>query len=122
MACTCVVGRCAAEEQMGEGARPEAKRWAFVTEAILAAQPFLSGLSAKQQATARDLAARKFAPIDHAQLVATEAVISRVKDESQVLLGRYGKVLELRNTPNAKADDGLPSCSRRVDGMKNNLS
>jgi hypothetical protein len=96
----------------------DGKRWAFVAEAveagdiatvsaILAAQPFLSGLSAKQHAVARELAARKFAPVDHAQLVATEAVIDRVKAASQVLLARYGKVLELRNTPKAKADDGL---------------
>lgn len=75
--------------------------------AILAAQPFLSGLSPKQQAMARELAARKFAPMDHTQLVATEAVIDRVKDASQALLARYGKVLELRNTPRAKADDRL---------------
>lgn len=66
--------------------------------AFLAAQPFLSDLSAKQQATARDLAARKFAPVDHAHFVATENVTDRLKGASQVLLGRYGK--------NRTGDDG----------------
>lgn len=113
----------ASEVRAHAKALSDAKRWAFVTEgieagdlatvaAILAAQPFLSGLSAKQHATARELAARKFAPVDHAQFVATEAVINRVKDASQVLVGRYGKVLELRNTPKAKADAGLAKLSQ----------
>jgi hypothetical protein len=75
--------------------------------AILAAQPFLSGLSAKQAANARELAARKFAPVHYDQLVATEKVIDRVKAASQSFLGRFGKVLELRNSPKAKADAGL---------------
>jgi hypothetical protein len=61
------------------------------------------------------------APVDHVQLVATEAVIDRVKSASQVLLGRYAKVLDLRNTPKAKADDGQPNSGKRVDDMKNNL-
>lgn len=102
---------------------PDSKRWLFVTEAVeasdlptvaavLAAQPFLSGLSAKQGANARELAACKFAPVHHGQLAATEAVIDRVKAGSQSLLDRYSKVLALRNTPKAKADDGLEKLRR----------
>jgi hypothetical protein len=62
----------------------------------------------------RDLAARKFASLDHAQLVATEAVIDRVKDASHVLIGRYGKVLELWNTRAREfAGGALVSCASK---------
>lgn len=113
----------AAEVRAHAKSLPDAKRWVFVAEAvemgdlptvaaIFAAQPFLSGLSAKQHANARELAARKFAPVHHGQLAATEAVIDRVKAGSQSLLDRYSKVLALRNTPKAKADDGLEKLRR----------
>jgi hypothetical protein len=96
----------------------DSKRWEFVASAIgtrdkatvaaiLAAPPFLSGLTARQQASMRELAAQEFTPVDHAQLAATEAAIERVQRASGAFLARYAKVLELRNTPKAKADDGL---------------
>lgn len=108
----------AAEVRAHAKGLPDSKRWSFVAEAIeagdlptvaaiLAAQPFLSGLSPRQAESARELAARKFAPVHYDQLVATEKVIDRVKAASQSFLGRYGKVLDLRNTPRAKADAGL---------------
>jgi ribosomal protein L14E/L6E/L27E len=78
-----------------------------LSSAILAAPPFLSGLSAKQSANAREAAARKFAPAHYDQLVATEKVIDRVKAASQSFVRRYRKALALRNTPKAKADDRL---------------
>jgi hypothetical protein len=108
----------AAEVRAHAKGLPDAKRWAFVAEAIeagdlptvaaiLAAPPFLSGLSARQGANAREAAARRLAPIPYGQLVATEKVIDRVRAASQSFVGRYGKALALRNTPKAKADAGL---------------
>lgn len=65
--------------------------------AVLAGQGFLSGLTEERHKTVRDMAAQKFAPTDHAQLMATEAVIEKVMTAGQHLVGRYAKALERRN-------------------------
>ena len=65
--------------------------------AILHAQPFLSGLDAKDHATLREQAATKFAPIDAAQHNATLSAIDFVMGAGNSLTARYHQVLSLRN-------------------------
>lgn len=71
--------------------------------AVLHAQPFLSGLEPATHETLRARAAAKFAPVDNAQLEATEAALSHVAAASSRLVKRYGEILDLRNTPAAQA-------------------
>lgn len=71
--------------------------------AVLHAQPFLSGLEPATHATLRARAAAKFAPVDNAQLEATEAAIAHVTASSSTLVKRYGEIIALRNAPAAKA-------------------
>ncbi|API58924.1 hypothetical protein BSL82_06020 [Tardibacter chloracetimidivorans] len=75
--------------------------------AVLHAQPFLSGLDAPAHAVVRSRAAAKFAPVDNAQLGATEAAINHVAASSSALVKRYGDILALRNAPAAKAAKSL---------------
>ncbi|MBS0254010.1 MAG: hypothetical protein JSS36_02070 [Proteobacteria bacterium] len=71
--------------------------------AVLHAPPFLSGLDASIHATIRAKAAAKFAPIDSAQLEATEAAVDRVTHAGSMTLKRFGGVLQYRNAPIVKA-------------------
>jgi len=75
--------------------------------AVLHAQPFLSGLEPDTHATLRARAAAKFAPLDNAQLEATDAAIAHVTASSATLVKRYGDILALRNAPAAKAAKSL---------------
>lgn len=71
--------------------------------AVLHAPPYLSGLSEAEHQTARQAAERKFAPLDSAQLDATERLIDQVTHAGSRVLERYARVLSLRDTPSAKA-------------------
>lgn len=71
--------------------------------AVLHAQPFLSGLAPAEHARLRAQAAAKFAPVDSAQLEATEAAINHVSASGSRLVGRFGEIVALRNAPAAKA-------------------
>lgn len=75
--------------------------------AVLHAQPFLSGLEPATHATLRARAAAKFAPLDNAQLEATEAAIAHVTTSSSTLVRRFGEVVALRHAPAAKAAKSL---------------
>lgn len=63
--------------------------------AALAAPPYLSGLTAEHLAVARELAARRFAPTEHAQSLAVATAIERVKTAAGTFVGRYAKVVDL---------------------------
>jgi len=71
--------------------------------AVLHAQPFLSGLAPTSHDTLRARAATKFAPVDNAQLEATEAAIEHVAASGSALVKRFTEVVDLRNQPAAKA-------------------
>lgn len=71
--------------------------------AVLHAQPFLSGFAPEAHNTLRARAAAKFAPVDDAQLSATDAAIRHVTASGSALVKRYGDVIALRNAPAAKA-------------------
>ena len=71
--------------------------------AVLHAQPFLSGLEPATHDTLRARAAAKFAPVDNAQLEATEAALDHVTGASSRLVKRYTEILDLRSTPVAQA-------------------
>jgi hypothetical protein len=71
--------------------------------AVLHAPAYLSGLSDDQSATIRDLAARHWATVDHAQLAAVDVVIDRVEHAGSQMMGRLAKVLAVRDTPRAEA-------------------
>ncbi len=71
--------------------------------AVLHAQPFLSGFDPATHATLRARAAAKFAPVDDAQLAATDAAIKHVTASGSALVKRYGDITSLRNAPAAKA-------------------
>jgi len=71
--------------------------------AVLHAQPFLSGFAPEAHTTLRARAAAKFAPVDDAQLSATDAAIRHVTASGSALVKRYGDVIALRNAPAAKA-------------------
>lgn len=97
-----------------KGMKKPDERMKFVTQAIdagdiptvaavLHAQPFLSGLEPETHATLRARAAAKFAPVDDAQLAATEAAITHVTASGSALVKRFGDVTALRNAPAAKA-------------------
>jgi hypothetical protein len=75
--------------------------------AVLHAQPFLSGLAPASHATLRARAAAKFAPLDNAQLEATEAAIDHVSASGSTLVKRYGEIVALRNVPAAKAAQSI---------------
>ncbi|EPR18286.1 hypothetical protein M527_13205 [Sphingobium indicum IP26] len=75
--------------------------------AVLHAQPFLSGLEPAAHAMLRARAAAKFAPVDNAQLEATEAAISHVCSSTSALVKRMGDIAALRNAPAAKAAKSL---------------
>ncbi|MDP2374270.1 hypothetical protein [Reyranella sp.] len=93
---------------------PDAERFAFIRKAIesddrrsvaavLAAPSFLSGLAPASQAMVRDLAARRWAPVDHAQAQAVAKAIERVTTASKVIVGRYSRVLKLADGPGGRA-------------------
>ena len=71
--------------------------------AVIHAQPFLSGLDPATHETLRARAAAKFAPVDSAQLAATEAAINHVTTSTSSLVKRLGDIVALRNVPTAKA-------------------
>ena len=71
--------------------------------AVIHAQPFLSGLEPAAHETLRARAAAKFAPVDSAQLAATEAAINHVTTSTSALVKRLGDIVALRNVPAAKA-------------------
>jgi hypothetical protein len=71
--------------------------------AVLHAQPFLSGLDPVTHETLRARAAAKFAPVDSAQLAATEAAIAHVCNATSGLVKRVGEISALRQVPAAKA-------------------
>jgi len=75
--------------------------------AVLHAQPFLSGLDPAMHSTLRARAAAKFAPLDSAQLEATEAALDHVAASSATLVKRYADVLALRQSPAVKAAKSL---------------
>lgn len=71
--------------------------------AVLHAQPFLSGLEPAAHATLRARTAAKFAPVDNAQLEATDAALAHVTASGSALVKRFGEILDLRNLPAAQA-------------------
>lgn len=75
--------------------------------AILHAPAYLSGLTDEAHALVRARAAAKFAPLDSAQLDATEAAIRQVMNAGSALTRRYGDVLALRSAPAARAATSL---------------
>ncbi|ALC13686.1 hypothetical protein [Sphingopyxis sp. 113P3] len=77
--------------------------------AVIHAQPFLSGLTPETHATLRARAAAQFAPVDNAQLAATDAALQRLTASSSALVKRYGDILAMRDAPAAKAAKSLKS-------------
>ncbi len=75
--------------------------------AVLHAQPFLSGLEPATHEMLRTRAAAKFAPVDSAQLAATEAAIDHVCTSTSALVGRLATIRDMRNQPAAKAAKSL---------------
>jgi len=75
--------------------------------AVIHAQPFLSGLEPATHEMLRARAAAKFAPVDSAQLAATEAAIDHVCTSTSALVKRMGDISALRNVPAAKAAKSL---------------
>lgn len=75
--------------------------------AVLHAQPFLSGLAPETHNLLRARAAAKFAPVDDAQLAATDAAIQHVTASGSALVKRFGDIVALRNVPAAKAAKSL---------------
>jgi hypothetical protein len=80
--------------------------------AIIHAPPFLSGLDANTHASIRASAANRFAPVDSAQLDATEVAIDRVSSAGSATLGRFAAVTAYRNTPVIKAAKSLKALER----------
>jgi hypothetical protein len=75
--------------------------------AILHAPPFLSGIDPAMHATIRARAAARFAPVDSAQLEATDAALSSVMAAGNAMSGRFGQVLAMRSNPTIKAERSL---------------
>lgn len=75
--------------------------------AVLAAPPYLSGLKDKHLETLRDLAARQWAPVDHAQYGAVEKILEYIRNAGNALTARIAKTKQLANTPKAKANAKL---------------
>lgn len=75
--------------------------------AVLHAPPFLSGLDAGMHAVIRTRAAARFAPVDSAQLDATDVTIEHVAAASSAIVKRYGGVLALRNMPVVQAEKSV---------------
>lgn len=71
--------------------------------AVLAAPPYLSGLKDKQHETVREMAARQWAPVDHAQHGAVEKILEYIRNAGNALTARIAKAQQLANTPKAKA-------------------
>lgn len=71
--------------------------------AVLAAPPYLSGLKDKQHEAVREMAARQWAPIDHAQHGAVEKILEYIRNAGNALTARSVKAQQLANTPKAKA-------------------
>lgn len=71
--------------------------------AVLHAQPFLAGFDPVTHDTLRARAAAKFAPVDSAQLAATETAIDHVCNATSGLVKRVGDISALRQVPAAKA-------------------
>lgn len=97
---------------------PDAERFTFIRKAIesddrrsvaavLAAPPFLSGLSPETLVMVRDLAARRWAPVDYAQGKAVAKAIERVMTASTTIVGRYARVLKLADGPSGKASQAI---------------
>lgn len=75
--------------------------------AILHAPAYLSGLTDEMHAIVRARAAAKFAPLDSAQLDATDAAIRQVMGAGNALTRRFGDVLALSSAPAARASKSL---------------
>lgn len=75
--------------------------------AVLAAPAFLSGLKDKQHEVVREMAARQWAPVDHAQHGAIEKILDYIRNAGNALTARIGKAQQLANTPKAKANSKL---------------
>jgi len=71
--------------------------------AVLAAPPYLSGLTPKQHSELRGLAERKFAPTETAQRDAADAIIAHVMKVASVFVGRLGEALKVADTPAGRA-------------------
>jgi hypothetical protein len=92
----------------------DTKRMAFIRDAInvkdkasvaalLSAPAYLSGLSTEQADVARKMAEETFAQVESAQLHAAEKVLERVREAGAQLVGYYGEITALRDTPEARA-------------------
>lgn len=97
---------------------PDAERFTFIRKtiesddrrsvaAVIAAPPFLSGLAPASHAMVRDLAARRWAPVDHAQAQAVARAIEHVTTASKVIVGRYSRVLKLADGPSGRASPAI---------------
>ncbi|KWV95943.1 hypothetical protein [Erythrobacter sp. AP23] len=75
--------------------------------AVIHAPPFLSGLDDETHGTIRQRAASTFAPVDSAQLDATDSALRQVMNAGNALSGRFGRVMQLRQAPAMKAAGSL---------------
>lgn len=75
--------------------------------AILHAPAYLSGMSDDVHAIVRASAAHRFAPLDSAQLDATDAAIRQVIGAGNAVTRRFADVLALKEGPAVKAADSL---------------
>lgn len=94
-------------ERLAHAQRAVAREDKTTVAAILHAPPYLSGLTDEMVEIVRASAAAKFAPLDSAQLAATERAIQQVMSAGNALTGRYVRVLDLRNSPTARAAGSL---------------
>jgi hypothetical protein len=96
-----------AEDRLSHAMRAVEAEDKTTVAAILHAPAYLSGLTDEALAIVRTCAAAKFAPLDSAQLDATEAAIRQVMGAGNALTRRFGEVLALRNAPAARAANSL---------------
>lgn len=75
--------------------------------AVLSAPAYLSGLKDKNLETLRDMAARQWAPVDHAQFGAVEKILEYIRNAGNALTARIVKTKQLANTPKARANAKL---------------
>jgi hypothetical protein len=64
-----------------------------VAQAVLSTSGWVSGLNRDEAAIVRDLAAKTYAPKEHAQLEAAKKLANHLKASSQIFVERYKKLL-----------------------------
>jgi hypothetical protein len=96
-----------AAERLGHASRAVDAEDKTTVAAILHAPAYLSGLTDEGLAVVRARAAAKFAPLDSAQLDATDAAIRQVMGAGNAMVSRFGDVMALRRAAVGRAANSL---------------